>query len=61
MGKGICIAPRHANNLMLSDTFNVTISNIYCRFDKYLYFNKTDNQAAKLFYEEFLNTMANAP
>lgn len=61
MGKGICFAPRHAKNLMPSDTFNVTISDTYCRFDKHLYFNETDNEAAKLFYEEFLNTMANAP
>ena len=57
MGKGICIAPRYAKNLMPSDTFDVTVSDPNCRFDEYLYFNETDNDAAKLFYEEFLNTI----
>ncbi len=57
MGKGICIAPRYAKNLMPSDSFDTTISDLNCRFDEYLYFNETDNDAAKLFYEEFLNTI----
>lgn len=57
MGKGICIAPRYAKNMMPSDTFDVTISDLNCRFDEYLYFNETGNEAAKLFYEEFLNTL----
>lgn len=57
MGKGICIAPRYAKNLMPPDTFDTTISDVNCRFDEYLYFNETDNEAAKLFYEEFLNTL----
>lgn len=57
MGKGICIAPRYAKNLLPPDTFDVTISDINCRFDEYLYFNETANEAAKLFYEEFLNTL----
>ncbi len=57
MGKGICIAPRYAKNLMPSDTFDVTVSDPNCRFDEYLYFNETCNEVAKLFYEEFLNTI----
>lgn len=57
MGKGICIAPRYAINLMPAGTFDTTISDVNCRFDEYLYFNETDNDAARLFYEEFLNTM----
>lgn len=55
MGKGICIAPRYAKNLMPPDTFDTTISDTHCRFDEYLYFNETGNDAAKLFFEEFLN------
>lgn len=57
MGKGICIAPRYAKKLMPPDTFDTTISDVNCRFDEYLYFNETDNEAAKLFYEEFLSTL----
>lgn len=56
MGKGICIAPRYAKNLMPPDTFDTTISDLNCRFDEYLYFNETGNEAARLFYEEFLTT-----
>ena len=59
MGKGICIAPRYAKNLMPSDTFDIAISDSGCRFDEYLYFNETTNEAAKLFYEEFLSTINN--
>lgn len=57
MGKGLCIAPRYAKTLMPADTFDITVSDPNCRFDEYLYFNETDNEAAKLFYEEFLNTL----
>lgn len=57
MGKGICIAPRHAQNLMPPNTFDVAISDMSCRFDEYLYFNDTGNDAAKLFHEEFLSTL----
>ena len=56
MGKGICIAPRYAKNLMPPDTFDTTISDMNCRFDEYLYFNETDNEAAQLFYEVFLES-----
>lgn len=58
MGKGICIAPRYAKNLMPPDTFDIAISDLNCRFDEYLYYNECGNEAAKLFYEEFLNTAA---
>ena len=57
MGKGICIAPRHAQNLMPPNTFDVAISDMNCRFDEYLYFNDTGSDAAKLFHEEFLSTL----
>lgn len=57
MGKGICIAPRYAINLMPAGTFDTTVSDVNCRFDEYLYYNETDNEAAKLFYEEFLSTV----
>lgn len=59
MGKGICIAPQYAKNLMPPDTFDVAISDLNCRFDEYLYYNANDNEAAKLFYEEFLNSTIN--
>jgi len=57
MGKGICIAPRHVQNLMPPNTFDIAISDMNCRFDEYLYFNDTGNDASKLFYEEFLNAL----
>lgn len=61
MGKGICIAPRQAMNLMSPNTFDIAVSDVNCRFDEYLYFNETDNEAARLFYEEFLNAMPEHP
>lgn len=60
MGKGICIAPRYVKNLMPPDTFDTTISDANCRFDEYLYFNENSNEVAKLFYEEFLNTISDS-
>ena len=53
MGKGICIAPRYAKNLLAPETFIISISDPNCRFDEYLYYNETGNGAAKLFYEEY--------
>lgn len=55
MGKGICIAPRYVKNMLSPETFIVSISDQNCRFDEYLYYNETDNDAAKLFYEEYQN------
>ena len=60
MGKGVCIVPRYAINLMPAGTFDTTISDINCRFDEYLYFNETGNEAAKLFYEEFISTVTDS-
>lgn len=60
MGKGVCIVPRYAINLMPSGTFDTTVSDPGCRFDEYLYFNETDNQAARLFYEEFVSTITDS-
>ena len=34
MGKGICIAPRYAKNLLPPETFDVAISDRNCRFDE---------------------------
>lgn len=57
MDKGICIAPRHVKNLTGLSIFTVPISDQLCRFDEYLYFNDTGNEAAKLFYEDYLNAI----
>lgn len=53
MGKGICIAPRYAKNMLPAETFTVSISDRNCRFDERLYYHETGNGAAKLFYEEY--------
>lgn len=53
MGKGICLAPRYAKNMLSPETFIVSISDRNCRFDEYLYYNEKGNGAAKLFFEEF--------
>ena len=58
MGKGICIAPQYAKNMLPSNTFIVSIGNRNCRFDEYLYYNENGNGAAKLFFEEFQNTLS---
>ncbi len=53
MGKGICIVPRYVKNMLPRGTFDVSISDRNCRFDEHLYYNETDNSAAKLFYEKY--------
>ena len=58
MGKGICIAPRYVKNMLSHETFIVSISDQNCRFDEYLYYNETGNDAAKLFFEEYQNTLS---
>ena len=57
MGKGICIVPRYVKAMLSPDTFFVSISDINCRFDEYLYYNENGNGAAKLFFEEYQNTL----
>lgn len=57
MGKGICIAPQYAKNMLLPETFTVSISDRNCRFDEYLYYHDTGNGAAKLFFEEYRRSM----
>lgn len=57
MGKGICIAPRYVKNMLSPETFTVSISDINCRFDEYLYYFETGNGAAKLFYEEYQQSL----
>ena len=56
MGKGICIAPIYAKNMLPAETFIVSISDPNCRFDEYLYYTETGNGAAKMFFEEFKTT-----
>lgn len=57
MGKGICIAPQYAKNMLPAGTFTVSISDRNCRFDEFLYYNDTGNGAAKLFFEEYQRSM----
>lgn len=60
MGKGICIAPRFVKNMLAPETFTVSISDINCRFDEYLYYHENGNGAAKLFFEEFQASLDDA-
>ena len=53
MGKGICIAPSHALGIAPPDTFHITVSDPNCHFDEYLYYNETENDAARLFFDDF--------
>lgn len=53
MGKGICLAPQYAKNLLPNDTFVVAIADQNCVFGEYLYYNKGENGAAELFFQEF--------
>ena len=57
MGKGICIVPRYVKNMISPETFIVGISDQNCRFDEYLYYNENGNGAAKLFFDEYQNTL----
>lgn len=57
MGKGICIAPQYAKNLLSLNSFVVTISDQHCRFDEYLYYNESGNGAAELFFWEFQESL----
>lgn len=53
MGKGVCIAPNYALSVAPSGTFHVTISDQSCHFGEYLYYNETENDAARLFFDDF--------
>ena len=53
MGKGICLAPHYARNLLPHDTFVVAVSDQNCRFSEYLYYCKKENSVAELFFQEF--------
>lgn len=57
MGKGICIAPLYAKNMLPAETFIVGITDPNCRFDEYLYYTENGNGAAKMFFEEFKAAM----
>lgn len=57
MGKGVCIAPQYAKNLLSPNTFVVTISDRHCQFDEYLYYNESNNGAAELFFLEFQESL----
>lgn len=53
MGKGICLAPHYAKNLLPHDAFVVSIADQACGFDEYLYYCNRENSAAGLFFQEF--------
>lgn len=53
MGKGICLAPHYAKNLLPHDTFVVPVADQNCRFDEYLYYCNRENRAAELVFREF--------
>ena len=53
MGKGVCIASNYALRVAPSGTFHVSVSDQSCHFNEYLYYNETENDAAKLFFEDF--------
>ena len=57
MGKGICIVPRYAKNMLSPETFIIGISDPKCCFNEYLYYMESNNGAAKRFFEEFQNTL----
>lgn len=54
IGKGICLTPRYAKDMLAPATFFIGISDRAAQFPEFLYFNAaSDNGAARLFYEEF--------
>lgn len=54
LGHGITLVPRYVKNMVSNHIFFVGISNEECRFPEYLYYRESgENEAAKLFYEEF--------
>ena len=62
LGKGICIAPRYVKNMVPPSTFVIGISDRSARFNEYIYFNSaSENGAAKLFYEEFIEQYRRKP
>lgn len=58
MGKGVCIAPNYALSVAPSSTFHVSIGDQSCHFDEYLYYNETENEAARLFFDDFSKEMS---
>lgn len=53
-GRGIAIVPRYAKNFAAANIFMIGLSNEECRFNEYFYYiERAENDAAKLFYEEF--------
>lgn len=60
MGKGICIVPRHAQNMLPTDSFFIAVSDHNCRFDEHLYYQESENTVAKLFFEEFTESLKNS-
>ena len=58
IGKGIAIVPRYAKKLVSGNTFMVSLSNTSAKYPEYIYFReKENNGAAKLFYNEFCNSL----
>lgn len=57
IGKGIAVIPRYAKNLLPNNLFTIGLSSPNCQFNEYLYYRSSeDNNAATLFYKEFLQT-----
>ena len=61
IGKGIAIIPRYARKFASENIMFSVIANELCSFHEYLYYKATtDNQAARVFYEEVLGMYAAA-
>lgn len=55
-GRGITIVPRYAKNFAATNIFMISLANEDCRFNEYFYYHERQkNDAARLFYEEFLS------
>lgn len=56
-GQGILLAPAFAKHLAPAGLHFIELSNRYCRYNEYLYFNQTNhNPLAQAFYDEFCQT-----
>lgn len=65
MGVGMALAWWSPNMVLYFIGYGMTVffvqhtaSDRNCRFDEYLYYNKRDNSAAKLFFEEYQQSIS---
>lgn len=57
-GRGIALAPRYVKNLLPHNAVVTGLSSELCHFNEYIYYHeKKDNGAARLFWEEFRNSI----